>query len=102
MGVGGRGEEGGGAIPFKSTFQHIYNKQLCKCDPQGPAWALSGGVERGTIERPGIWSCDLWANERPGNKFHWVGTDTHTHTDKWTGQLSDCIGLGADSVKIRD
>ena len=27
--------------------------------------SLSGGVERGTNERPGIWSCDLWANERP-------------------------------------
>ena len=38
--------------------------------------ALSGGVERGNNERPGIWSCDMWANERPGNKFHWEGTHT--------------------------
>ena len=28
-------------------------------DPQGPTWALSGGVERGTNERPGIWSEDF-------------------------------------------
>ena len=45
--------------------------------------ALSGGVERGTNERPGIWSFDLWVNERPGNKFLWEGknrhTDRHTH-----------------------
>ena len=36
-------------------------------------------MERGTNERPWIWSCDLWANERPGNKFHWEVTDKHTH-----------------------
>ena len=37
------------------------------------------------------------ANERPGNKFHWEGTNTRTDTR--TLQLSDLIGLGADSVK---
>ena len=44
--------------------------------------ALSGGPFRGTNERPGIWSCDLWANERPGNNFHWEGTDTRTNGHK--------------------
>ena len=51
-----------------------------------------------TNERPGIWSCDLWANERPQNKFHShrqtdVGTDIATlwlnrpkgrFSEKWT------------------
>ena len=44
--------------------------------------ALSGGVERGTNERPGIWSCDLWANERPGKKIAWGG-------DKQTNRQTD-------------
>ena len=29
-----------------------------------------------TNERPGIWSCDLWANERPRKKSHGKGTYT--------------------------
>ena len=72
------------------------------CDPQGPTWALSGGVERGTNERPGIWSCDLW--RRP---LQWKemsssqGTDvqtyrqTHGHRDSMTESAQ-----WADSVKI--
>ena len=32
--------------------------------------ALSGGVEMGTNERHGIWSCDLWANEKKGTYIH--------------------------------
>ena len=44
--------------------------------------ALSGGVERGTNERPGIWSFDLWADERPGKKLH--GEGTNRQTDKQT------------------
>ena len=33
-----------------------------------------------TNERPGIWSCDLWANERPQNKFH-TNRRTNGRTD---------------------
>ena len=43
---------------------------------------LPGGVEKGTNERPGIWSCDLWANKRPGNIFHWEGTDSENKKKK--------------------
>ena len=59
--------------------------------------ALSGGVERGTNERAGIWSYDLWANGRPGNKLRWEGyaympagghRDSMTESAQW-----------ADSVK---
>ena len=39
-------------------------------------------------------SCDLWANKRPWNKFHWEGTNRRTY------RLSDWIGLEANSVKI--
>ena len=31
----------------------------------GPGGARGGGEGGLTNERPGIWSCDLWANERP-------------------------------------
>ena len=41
----------------------------------GGRGGLLEGMERGTNERPGIWSYDLWANERPEKKFHWEGTD---------------------------
>ena len=64
--------------------------------------ALSGGVERGTNESPGIWSCDLWANERLEINFTGRGhTDVHTdvHTDrdcdsmtesaKWAGSVKN-------------
>ena len=46
--------------------------------------ALSGGVERRTNERPGIWSCDLWANESLEKNCLGRGqTDrqTNKHTD---------------------
>ena len=49
---------------------------------------LSGGVERGTNKRPVIWSCDLWANERPGNEFHWEGTDTQSEKPFCRGFIS--------------
>ena len=70
------------------------------CDPQGPTWALSGGVERGTNERPGIWSCDLWANERPGNKLRLEGTCMHAyiHTDGHRDSMTESAQW-ADSVK---
>ena len=45
-----------------------------------------------TNERPGIWSWDLWANEKPQINF--------TQTDARTSRLSDWIGLRANSVKI--
>ena len=66
----------------------------------GGGRALSGGVERGTNERPGIWSCDLWANERPGNKFHWEGTyiHSHIHTDGHRNSMTESAQW-ADSVK---
>ena len=35
----------------------------------------------------GVW---VWANERPGNKFHWEGT--YTHSRPRTSQLHDLIG----------
>ena len=60
--------------------------------------ALSGGMERGTNERPEIWSCDLWANERPQNKFHLEGTDKHTHGHR--DSLTESAQW-ANSVKIR-
>ena len=53
------------------------------CDPQGPTWALSGSVERGTNERPGIWSCDLWrrplqCKEMSSSQGTYRQTDRHT------------------------
>ena len=32
-----------------------------------------------TNERPGIWSCDLWANKRPQKKSHGKGTYIYTY-----------------------
>ena len=65
--------------------------------------ALSGGVERGTNERPGIWSCDIWANERPRKKLH--GEGTVRQTDKKTNGYRDSLtesAQWADSVKIHN
>jgi hypothetical protein len=39
-------------------------------------------VTKVTNERPGIWSCDLWADERPVNKFQWEGTHTYRPTSR--------------------
>ena len=61
--------------------------------------ALSGGVERGTNERPGIWSCDLWANERPQKKIAWGGdTQTHKQTHGHRDSMTD-PAQRAESVK---
>ena len=77
---------------LKNSFWCIFSKKLvlgkffedfCN-DILQPPGALSGGLERGTNERPGIWSCDQYANERHGNKFHWEGTHTNVHTYRRT------------------
>ena len=54
-----------------------------------------------TNERPGIWSCDLWANERPGKKLHGEGTDTQTNrqTDGYRDSMTESAQW-AESVKI--
>ena len=51
-----------------------------------------------TNERPGIWSCDLWANERPQNKLHLMA-QTNRHTDGHGGSMTD-LAQRAESVKI--
>ena len=54
-----------------------------------------GGLERGTNERPGIWSCDLWANESLEINFTGRG-QTHGQTDIATTRLN---WPRADSLK---
>ena len=59
----------------------------------------------GTNEMPGIWSCDLWANEMPQKKLHGEGTDRQTNrqTDKQTDGHRDTMtesAQWADSVNI--
>ena len=80
------------------------------CDPQGPTWALSGGVERGTNERPGIWSCDLW--RRPlqckemsslQETYRHADVHTYTHTDMatlWLNRPSGSIQWKSSSQQI--
>ena len=63
--------------------------------------ALSGGVERGTNERPGIWSFDLWANERLEINFTGRGRTyihTYRHTDGHRDSMTDSTQW-ADSMK---
>ena len=57
--------------------------------------ALLGGVERGTNERPGIWSCDLCANKRPQNSLTVKGGHTDGHRKSMTESAQ-----WADSVKL--
>ena len=70
--------------------------------------ALLGGVERGTNERHGIWSCDLWANERPKKKLHGEGTDIQTdrqtdgHCDSMTGSAQWADSVTLSPVKASD
>ena len=60
-----------------------------------------------TNERPGIWSCDLWANERPRKKSHGKGTYIYIQTYIYihTSRLLDRIGpvgrFGENSVLNR-
>ena len=75
------------------------------CDPQGSTWTLSGGAERGTNERPGIWSCDQWRRPLQGKEMSSSqGTDTNTHrqTDRQTDGHRDSMtesAQWANSVK---
>ena len=51
-----------------------------------------------TNERPGIWSCDLWANERPRKKLNPMA-QTGKHTDGHGDSMTD-PAQRAESVKI--
>ena len=72
-----------------------------------PGWSCQAGREGGfTNERPGNWSFDLRANERPPIKFHWEGTTFNiqhstfnTQSDGHHDSMTD-PAQRAESVKI--